>query len=223
MFISMSGWYLIKMTFQQRTLTILLNFVRQKAQRKPGIIPYGRTSASSYGFCFISCSCNQIFIGMNTGQSLANAWRQETLVSITKIERICLIFSGLIWMMQSGMQRCWKRLIPEEHPANLPPERWFIILSEHWNHTCNLTIIHLSGENAWYENWNTSKKNSLPYLRFLQGKEFVHRHTCMWVRVPASRLPDITYNTMVLLSIYAPTWCVILFSQTNLRPRTRFH
>ena len=223
MFISMSGWYLIKMTFQQRTLTILLNFVRQKAQRKPGIIPYGRTSASSYGSYYISCSCNQIFIGMNTGQSLPNAWSQETLVSITKIERICLIFSGLIWMMRSGMQRCWKRLIPEEHPANLPPERWFIILSEHWNHTCNLTIIHLSGENAWYENWNTSKKNSLPYLRFLQGKEFDYRHTCMSVRVPASRLPDITYNTMVLLSIYAPTWCVILFSQTNLRPRTRFH
>lgn len=223
MYISMSGWYLIKMTFQQRTLTILLNFVRQKAQSKPGIIPYGRTSASSFGFCFISCTCNQTFIGMNTGQSLPNAWSQETLVSITKIERICLMFSGLIWMMRSGMQRCWKRLIPEEHPANLPPERWFIILSEHWNHTCDLMIIPPSGKNAWYEKRHVSpKKNSLPCLHFLQGKEFDYRHTCMSVRVPASRLPDITYNTMVLLSIYAPLVRNFIFT-TNLRPRTRFH
>jgi hypothetical protein len=70
------------------------------------------------------------------------------------------------------------------------------------------------GKNAWYEKRHVSpKKNSLPCLHFLQGKEFDYRHTCMSVRVPANRLPDITYNTMVLLSIYAPTWCVILFSQ----------
>ena len=38
-----------------------------------GIILYGPTSASSYGFCSISCSCRRTSIGMNTGLSLPKA------------------------------------------------------------------------------------------------------------------------------------------------------
>ena len=56
-----------------KTLTVPQSFVPQKAQTKPGIIPYGPTSASSYGFCSTSCSCRRISIGMNTGRNLPKA------------------------------------------------------------------------------------------------------------------------------------------------------
>ena len=72
-FISMSGWSLTRTISRLKTLTVPQSFVLQKAQTKPGIILYGPTSASSYGFCSISCSCRRTSIGMNTGQSLANA------------------------------------------------------------------------------------------------------------------------------------------------------
>ena len=72
-FINMSGWSLTRTISRLSTLTVLQSYVPQKAQTKPGIILYGPTSASSYGFCSISCSCRRTSIGMNTGRNLPKA------------------------------------------------------------------------------------------------------------------------------------------------------
>ena len=58
---------------------------------------------------------------------LIESLKSRNLGTYYKTGRICLMSSGLTWMMRFEMPRCWKGLILERCPADPPPERWSII------------------------------------------------------------------------------------------------
>lgn len=65
-------WYTTRMIFLLKTLIRPPHFAKPPVLTKPIIMPFGRTSASSFGSFSISCSFRQTFTGMNTGPSSQN-------------------------------------------------------------------------------------------------------------------------------------------------------